>query len=97
MNMVKWIEFLRARLGAVARISGIVLAVLVVLDAIPGVIGKEQAHTRLERIPGFWAVFGFLGCALLIVGSKLFGRAGIVQHDDYYDRLARRNTDRTVQ
>lgn len=97
MNMVKWIEFLRARLRTVVRISVIVLAALVVLDAIPGVIGKEHAHTRLERIPGFWAVFGFLGCALLIAGSKLFGRAGIVQDEDYYRRCDRRDTGHTVQ
>ncbi len=78
---------MRKRPQTVVRVSFVVLAVLVVLDAIPGVIGKEQAHTQLERIPGFWAVFGFLGCALLIVASKLFGRAGVVQNEDYYDRV----------
>lgn len=89
MTMVKWIEFLRARLRAVVRVSIFLLAGLVVLDAIPGVIGKEQAHTQLEQIPGFWAAFGFLGCGLLIVASKLFGRAGVVQGEDYYERIGR--------
>ena len=61
------------------------LAVLVALDAIPGVVDKEHAHTRRNIFPAFWAVFGFIGCVLIIILSKWFGHAGIMQREDYYD------------
>jgi hypothetical protein len=49
------------------------------------VVDKEHAHTAVEKLPGFWAVFGFLGCVVLILASKAFGHAGIMKREDYYD------------
>lgn len=85
MNLVRIIEWLRQRLTAVVRICLVALAVLVLVDAIPGVVDKEHAHTPLERWPAFWALFGFLGCVLLILVSKWFGHCGIMKDEDYYD------------
>jgi hypothetical protein len=85
MKLVKTIEFLRNRLKTVVCICLVLLALLVLLDAIPAIVDKEHAHTALEHIPGFWAGFGFIGCALLIILSKWYGKAGIVQREDYYD------------
>ncbi|MGD0411172.1 MAG: hypothetical protein ABSC18_05665 [Verrucomicrobiota bacterium] len=85
MKLVKLIEWLRNRLKAVVWVAGIALAVLVALDAIPGVVDKEHAHTKAEHFPAFWAVFGFVGCVLIIIVSKWFGHAGIMQREDYYD------------
>ena len=85
MKLVKLIEWLRNRLKAVVWIAGIVLALLVVLDAIPGLVDKEHAHTKAEHLPAFWAAFGFVGCVLIILLSKWFGHAGIMQREDYYD------------
>ena len=85
MNLVRIIEWLRQRLTGVVRICLVALAVLVLVDAIPGVVDKEHAHTPLERWPGFWALFGFLGCVLLILVSKWFGHCGIMKDEDYYD------------
>lgn len=85
MNLVRLIEFLRHRLRAVVWICCGLLAGLVVLDALPFVVDKEHAHTRAEHLPGFWAVFGFVGCVVLIIVSKWFGHAGIMQREDYYD------------
>jgi hypothetical protein len=83
MNLVKVIEFLRNRLKAVIWICVVLLAALVLFDVI--FVDKEDAHTLVERLFGFWAVFGFLGCAVLIILSKWFGHAGIMQNEDYYD------------
>ena len=55
------------------------------LDAIPAIVDKAHAHTALERFPGFWAVFGFVGCVVLIIVSKWFGHTGIMTREDYYD------------
>jgi hypothetical protein len=85
MKLVKIIEWLRNRLKAVVWVACIALAVLVALDAIPGLIDKEHAHTKAEHFPGFWAAFGFVGCVLIIVVSKWFGHAGIMTREDYYD------------
>jgi hypothetical protein len=85
MKLVKIIEWLRSRLKAVTWIACVALAVLVVLDAIPGVVDKEHAHTKAEHIPGFWAAFGFVGCVVIILVSKWFGHAGIMKREDYYD------------
>lgn len=85
MKLAQLIEFLRARLKLVVRVCLAALALLVVLDAIPGLVDKEHAHTSAEHWPAFWAVFGFVGCAVLILVSKWFGHAGIMQREDYYD------------
>ena len=85
MKLAKLIEFLRDRLKTVIWACGIVLALVVLLDAIPAVVDKEHAHTPLEHWPAFWAVFGFVGCALLIILSKWYGHLGIMTREDYYD------------
>ncbi len=85
MKLIQLIDYLRQHLRAVIRISLAVLAVLVLVSAIPGVMGKEEAHTRFELRPGFWAVYGFVGCVILILVSKWFGHAGIMKREDYYD------------
>ena len=85
MKLLRLIEFLRKNLRTVVKICFVLLGVLVVIDAIPAIVDKEHAHTSAERIPAFWAVFGFIGCAVLIVASKAFGHAGIMKPEDYYD------------
>jgi hypothetical protein len=85
MKLVKIIEWLRNRLKAVVWIACLALAALVALDAIPGLVDKEHAHSEAEHFPAFWAVFGFIGCVLIIVLSKWFGHAGIMRREDYYD------------
>ena len=86
MILLRLIEFLRARLKGVTRVCLAVLGLLVLLDAIPGLVAKEEhAHTWAERLPGFWAVFGFVACVVIILVSKAYGHAGIMTREDYYD------------
>ncbi|MGD9575887.1 hypothetical protein [uncultured Desulfovibrio sp.] len=77
------IEFFRARLKATIRVCLAVLAALVVWDAL--FVSKEHVHTFVERIPGFWAAFGFVACVVIIIVSKWFGHLGIMTREDYYD------------
>ena len=81
--IVNIIEFFRARLKATIRVCLVVLAALVVWDAL--FVSKEHVHTFVERIPGFWAVFGFVACVVIIIVSKCFGHLGIMTREDYYD------------
>ena len=85
MRLVKFIEFLRNHLKTVVRVCLVVLALLIVVDALPVLVDKEEAHTKLEHLPGFWSVFGFLGCAVIVLVSKWYGHAGIMTREDYYD------------
>jgi short subunit fatty acids transporter len=86
MKLVAIIEYLRNHLKTVVRICCVLLALLVLADAIPALVHKEDhAHTAVERWPGFWSLFGFIGCVVIILVSKAFGHAGIMQREDYYD------------
>jgi hypothetical protein len=85
MSLVKIIQFLRDRLKTVIWISCAILALVVVLDAIPAVVDKTSAHTPVEHLPAFWAVFGFLGCVVIVLFSKWFGHLGIMTREDYYE------------
>ena len=85
MNLLKLIQYLRDRLKAVIWVCCGVLALVVVLDAIPAVVDKHHAHTAPEHWPGFWAVFGFVACVAIIIISKWYGHLGIMTSEDYYE------------
>jgi hypothetical protein len=85
MNLARLIDFLRDRLRLVVRVCLVALALLVLLDAVPAIVDKEHAHTWAEHVPGFWAVFGFVGCILLVVISKMYAHFGVAAREDYYD------------
>jgi TRAP-type C4-dicarboxylate transport system permease small subunit len=85
MIIVKFIEFLRQRLKAVVRLTVAALVLLIVVDGLPFVVDKHHAHTAVEKIPGFWSVFGLVGCVIIILASKWFGHLGIMTREDYYD------------
>jgi len=85
MKLVKLIEFFRNHMRATKWGCVAVLVVLVIVDAMPAIVDKEHAHTAVERLPGFWSVFGFVGCVLIILLSKGYGHAGIMTREDYYD------------
>lgn len=45
----------------------------------------EHPHFLWEKIPAFDAIFGFLGCIVILLGSKALGHHGIQKDEDYYD------------
>ena len=83
MIIVQFIDFLRDRLPTVIRCCYGVLAALVVIDFF---VDKRHAHTWVEHIPGFWSIFGFVACVVIIIISKWFGHQGIMTREDYYDK-----------
>ena len=83
MKLVRFIEFLRRHLKAVIRLGVGALVAVVAGDLL--LVDKEDAHTAVEKFPLFWALFGFVACALIILVSKWFGHAGIMTREDYYD------------
>ena len=98
MKLIRLIEFFRSRLKTVVRVCYGVLAVLVVLDVVRHFTAKHseavEEHAAglwaalyrvAENMPGFWSVFGFVACTLIIIVSKWYGHAGIMTREDYYD------------
>ena len=49
-----------------------------------GVLYHKHVHYAVEKIPGFYAVFGFVAYSL-IVGFGWVWRAVVMRKEDYYD------------
>lgn len=46
----------------------------------------EPGHTQWwNHIPGFFILFGFVGCVLIILFSKTLGKKVLDRREDYYD------------
>lgn len=63
------------------------LALLTVISIAGQLIGAHESGGWWERVPGFWAAFGFVGCVVIIVASKAVGKFGVQRREDYYDEL----------
>ena len=60
----------------------IVLALLVLPDFF---MHKHSLFSPVEAWPGFYALFGFVACVIIILVSKLLGFV-LKKQEDYYDR-----------
>jgi hypothetical protein len=38
-----------------------------------------------DIIPGFYMIFGFIGCAVIIFASKAYGKMLVQKEEKYYD------------
>ena len=45
----------------------------------------DEVHFFWEKLPIFNVLFGFVGCIVIIVGSKVLGRLFIQKDEDYYE------------
>jgi hypothetical protein len=71
MNPLRW-----TLLGIAAAVS------LAVGFALP----HDPAHDAWwDRIPAFFALYGFIGCLLIIVFAKSLGKLFLRKREDYYD------------
>jgi hypothetical protein len=55
-------------------VSAGALAVMIVVDLL---LGRDQ--------PGFWPVFGFVSCIILILASKALGKRVLLRDPGYYE------------
>jgi len=81
MNLIDIIEKLRTK--TVKKLAYGILVLLIVADFI---IPRHEIHFFGDRIPGFWSLFGFISCALIIIVSKWLGHHWLVRDEDYYDK-----------
>ena len=80
MNIVNVIETLRKK--TVKRIAYIVLMLIIVADFF---IPRHEIHFIGDIVPGFWSLFGFVACVLIIIISKWIGSLGIMKDENYYN------------
>ncbi len=59
--------------------------VLMMVLALGAVAQPQQVAHFWEKLPIFEAVFGFLGCLLIIFVSKALGHFFLQKKEDYYD------------
>ncbi len=62
------------------RVFYIICAVLFLLDFVV----HRHTYMKLEEIPAFYALFGFIAFVVLVEGSKLL-RKLVMRKEDYYD------------
>ena len=80
MKLVDMIETLRTK--TVKKIAYGILVLLVMADFI---IPRHEVHFFGDKIPGFWSLFGFSACVVIIIVSKWLGKNGLMKDEDYYD------------
>lgn len=69
--------------GNVRRVIQGLLAVCVVLLGLDFVIHRHVSHPW-EAMFGFYAVYGFVGCVVLVLLAKVLRRI-VMRTEDYYD------------
>tara|TARA_B100000378_G_scaffold265691_1_gene250415 strand:- start:91 stop:336 length:246 start_codon:yes stop_codon:yes gene_type:complete len=81
MNLIDIIDKLSTKI--VKKIAYGMLVLLILADFI---IPRHEIHFFGDKIPGFWSLFGFISCVLIIVVSKWIGHHWLVRDEDYYDK-----------
>ena len=69
------------RLVKVLLVIGILIVCLLGFLVHPG----HESHYFWKKIPVFEALFGFIGCIVLIVFSKILGHFLLERRENYYD------------
>ena len=67
-------------------VKKIAYSVLVLLIAVDFIIPRHEIHFFGDKIPGFWSLFGFIACVLIIIVSKWIGHMGLMKDENYYDK-----------
>lgn len=69
-------------------------AVLVGIDVVFWVTGFDKhPYFRWEQWPGFYAVYGFVACVLLVLVSKHVLRPLVMRSEEYYENSSKGGKD----
>lgn len=69
----------------VKRLLYVVYAICIVLVLLDFVIHRHIYHSW-ESLFGFYAIYGFVGCVVLVLVAKWM-RTFLMRDEDYYDRI----------
>jgi len=82
MKLAELIGTLRKNLRTLKIVMIVYLAVLVVFDVL---LSREHAHYLIDKIYAYWAIFGTIGCFLLIKFSKGIAHMFLSKNEDFYE------------
>ena len=83
MALVRIFEVLGKWRGDGLPLTLVTVGLLLIFEAL--FVDHSQAHTAVEKIPGFWSLFGFLSCVAIVFFSKWLAHMGLLKSEDYYD------------
>ncbi len=63
----------------------IFMGLLLIIDVVYRFVGHPHIHFWGDKIPGFYALYGFIACYLILVVSKWIGQVWLLRSEDYYD------------
>ena len=81
MNLIDILEKFRTK-----TVKKLAYGILVLLIGADFIIPRHEIHFFGDKVPGFWSLFGFISCVLIIVVSKWLGQHWLVRDEDYYDK-----------
>ncbi|MGI6453418.1 MAG: hypothetical protein ACOX0E_08155 [Syntrophomonadaceae bacterium] len=81
--MKKIIEFFE-RPDIQSKTRWFFIAVLILLVLADPIMEKHPVFS-LEKIPAFYAAYGFLSCTLIVAISKILGKIWLQKGEDYYE------------
>jgi len=61
-----------------------VLYGLCIVSVIAEIFVKRYVHHPLEAVPGFYAIYGFIACVILVLAATQM-RKVVMRGEDYYD------------
>ena len=47
-------------------------------------VSWKSPHGWWDSIPAYWAIFGFVGCWVIVIGSKWLGKMFLSKDEDWY-------------
>ncbi|RLG32459.1 hypothetical protein DRN98_05260 [Methanosarcinales archaeon] len=71
--------------GPYFKLYYVILIISVIAGVLHDVMAHHEVHFVWDKIPAFHAIFGFLGCFVLIFLSKTLGHYLLMRREDYYD------------
>jgi hypothetical protein len=77
---------MKIKMKGLFRIYYVSLAVSVLIGILYHLLCHPEAHFVWDNLPAFHALFGFIGCVLIIVLSKFLGHHWLMKEEDYYEK-----------
>lgn len=71
----------KENIAKIIKVFYVICALLVVVDFIV----HRHIYHEWENIPAFYAIYGFIGCVVLVLIAKLM-RKVLMKEEDYYDK-----------
>lgn len=75
-----------ANVRKILRVFFALCALIFLLDLTEYVgLFEKKIHFGIQRVPGFYGLYGFVGCVILVLVAKGL-RVFLMRPEDYYDR-----------